>query len=271
MTRTFLGPFFNRPEYRLGDGTGRFGTTRHLLPSSGDGMTAGIVAADLDGDGDDDVAVAGDSGLDVWTNAGGGAFGQPVVLDAGLFATSLVAADVDTDGDLDLIAGHRGMQAQVTVALGLGGEDFAEGVTYPVEAASTSTATPIGVADIDGDTHLDVYGGVNHRGAVFVMAGAGDGTFAAPTFSALDTNGAFAVTTADVDVDGHADIVTDSSACFGDGTGHVGECHEILAGRSVASADFDGNGQPDVVAAPGLRGQEANVLLNHLDGARDHD
>jgi hypothetical protein len=267
----YAGMFVNHPEYRLGDGTGRFGTVRHLLPSSGDGMSPAIVAADLDGDGDDDIAVGADSGIDVWTNAGGGSFGEPVVLDAGLLVTSLVVADVDIDGDLDLVAGHSGGQAQVTVALGLGAGEFAEGVTTPVETFPPGTGTPIGVADIDGDTHLDVYGGVNHRGAVFVMAGAGDGTFAGPTFSALTTNGVFAVTTADVDVDGHLDIVTDSSVCFGDGAGHVGECHEILGGRSIATADFDGNGQPDLVAAPGLRGQEADVLLNHLDGARDHD
>lgn len=66
-----------------------------------------VVAADLDGDGDIDLAVASFSdGRFVWyrnTDGAGSFASEGIDIDTMDSAQSIVAADVDLDGDLDLV------------------------------------------------------------------------------------------------------------------------------------------------------------------------
>jgi hypothetical protein len=73
-----------------------------------------------------------------------------------------------------------------------------------------------------------------------------------------------------VDAGGRAvtDRANRANRANGDGAGHFVEPHDIVGGGTVMTDDVDGNGQPDVLA---ILGHRLNVLLNHLDGARDHD
>ncbi len=77
----------------------------------------GIAAADLDGDGDVDLAVAnsGDpilldakGNVSLLYNRGDGTFGQDVVLEAGRAPSAVRAADLDGRGPVDLIVVNRG-------------------------------------------------------------------------------------------------------------------------------------------------------------------
>jgi hypothetical protein len=96
-----------------------------VIPGNGDGTLAvdrktsyaaanapnGLVAADLDGDGDIDLAYAIDGGgmgntIEVRFNDGSGAFGAASSSTVGTRPTSLTAGDFNGDGKLDLASSH---------------------------------------------------------------------------------------------------------------------------------------------------------------------
>jgi hypothetical protein len=90
-------------------GGGAFGGHQALSPGTEDAYA--VLAADLDGDGDVDVASAGRDThhISLYTNGGAAAFGPREVIFDGAPTSeemmSLDVADVDGDGDLDFVAG----------------------------------------------------------------------------------------------------------------------------------------------------------------------
>jgi hypothetical protein len=78
--------------------------TSHVACPVGSGPTA-LVAADLNGDGHLDLAVANflSNDVTVCLGAGNGTFQAALTLSGGMGPMDLVAADVDGDGDLDLL------------------------------------------------------------------------------------------------------------------------------------------------------------------------
>lgn len=109
-----------------------------------------VAAADLNGDGQPDVALAGDTQVLVWLNTGGGALAGPVAYDAQLFgAQRIVARDIDGDGRVDLAAGGRD---DIAVLFGTGGGAFAPAVSITAGSHPWSVA----VVDFDGDSRPDL-------------------------------------------------------------------------------------------------------------------
>ena len=255
-------------EVRRGDGTGRFATTRQVLPSGH--APHDLAVGDLDGDDDLDVMAATTGGLDVWLNDGRGRFDRPFAVDTGINPSDVAASDLDGDGDLDLVTGGYAPSDGVSVNLGDGAGGFSDPATYdlgPVDGFSGTTT--IGVADMNEDGAPDVYGGNNTFDQVFVLPGTGDGRLGPAVLSPARTRTVPDVVAADIDVDGHLDLATSgSTVLFGDGTGSFPEEHPVYGGSLVATADLDANGQPDLAYADGAN---MRVLLNHLDGRRDHD
>jgi len=72
-----------------------------------------LTIADLDGDGDQDVAVTpfGGNSVYVHLNDGTGTFQSPDLYDAGPGPSSIIARDIDNDADLDLLVGSTGEQS----------------------------------------------------------------------------------------------------------------------------------------------------------------
>jgi hypothetical protein len=230
---------------------------------------------------------------------GDGTF-QPVAgYDAGGYsAESLALADVNGDGKLDIVVSNCGSEADcfghglVGVLLGNGDGTFQPVVTYEVGATGVQGVV---IADVNSDGKPDVLAatghcpvlGCNTSPEVVVLLGNGDGTFESPvgysSGGASASSEANAIAIADVNGDHKLDVVVancNADLLYCDGPGSVG----VLLGngdgtfqpvvtyasggsnaRSVAVADLNGDGKPDVVVVntSGTLG----VLLGNGDGS----
>ncbi len=152
-----------------GDGQGGFTDATEasgLLDISGHGKGLGVVAADLDGDGDTDIYVANDSTPNyLYRNLGGGHFEEVGLFtgtshnDDGMTEAGMGtdAGDVNGDGWPDLIVTNLSAE---TNALYLGGEEFFDYGTRNAglyEGTLMQVGFGVDFLDIDNDTDLDIF------------------------------------------------------------------------------------------------------------------
>lgn len=137
------------------NGLGSFGP-RQIITSAA--FSVGDVAiADLDSDGDNDVAYVSNGSVDdlVWQpNLGTGIFGATQVINSNIDsngAQTLAAADIDNDGDIDIVVGEA---TKVTWSENLYGQANFEPPKIISSALTTLTSTQILDGDNDGD--LDI-------------------------------------------------------------------------------------------------------------------
>ncbi|QDU66484.1 FG-GAP repeat domain-containing protein [Engelhardtia mirabilis] len=267
----------------LGDGHGGFEAAQHYPAAAANHL----VLADLDGDGDVDVAVSeyGNNGekttVGLYRNQGDGSFTGPFPIPVGAGLQGLVAADLDGDGDQDLAVCRHGTlaspQNSIAVLLNQGAGSFSSTVTYLAADPSSLVGLSIspwrieaGDMDGDGDTDLVV---ACSRQRLSVLLNSGSGTFAAPltvaaTGAIPDIDAGVAL--ADVDGDGDLDVFYSSTETtvpsgssgggkgyvlfHNDGTGQLASPIGILpptgtnGNARLASGDVTGDGAPDLVA-----------------------
>ena len=137
------------------DGLGNFGPEK-IINNDANGVIA-VRAADLDGDGDNDViaAIFGDGKISWYENMDGlGSFStEKVVSNHTPTVRLLQCADIDMDGDLDVVAAISGND---TIGWfenidGLGNFDSAQIITEDIDGPVW-----VLVEDLDGDTDMDV-------------------------------------------------------------------------------------------------------------------
>ncbi|XUM03101.1 FG-GAP-like repeat-containing protein [Streptomyces venezuelae ATCC 10712] len=278
------------PAVAAGVNTTGFGTAVNL-DDNGRGGSA-VAIGDLNGDGTPDLVTAiRAEGLGVFLGSGGGAFGAVTKYAAprtssSLFLHSAVVRDINGDGHQDVVSQDaRGNVALVWLGDGTGALGTGSVVQLNPTAGCDTTGgnpcvvrfpTDAVVGDFDEDGKPDLATSNTNTHNVSVVAGHGDGTFGAATQFALGAGtGPQGVAAADLDADGHLDLVTANTAnstlsvLVGDGHGGFGAPSTIPAGVTLPSelklADVDENGTLDaVVAAPGVPGRVA-VLTG--DGA----
>lgn len=115
-----------------------------------------VTAADLDGDGDRDLAAATDDNdpslATTFRNLGGGAFsGATTYFLGGLNPSAIVAADFDLDGDQDLATANDG-SANVSTIANAGNATFAG----PLQFGAGISPDHMVAADLDGNGSPDL-------------------------------------------------------------------------------------------------------------------
>ena len=182
----------------FGDGNGNL-----LAPTETDLGTSprAIALGDVDADGDNDLAIAGNNDLYVSLNNGAGAFGTPFPL--GTTETVEVAiADVDGNGRSDVI----GVKADGALAVALSTAGSLNGFASPLDQPAGGGATAVAAADMDSDLVTDLVVS-NNDGRVTPLVGRGDGRFD-PGTSATVGGSPQDVLIGDYNRDGNPDAAT---------------------------------------------------------------
>jgi hypothetical protein len=238
-----------------GGGTGTF---NGALTNAGGGTNSApysIVAADFNGDGIMDVAVAnnGTNNVSVLTGTGNGTFAVAKNTPAGSHPQYLVAGDFNNDGLVDLAVANYGtstIAGNVGVLLGNGDGTFQTMSTLTV--GTNPRALILG--DFNGDGISDLAVANYSSGTISVLIGAGNGAFQpAVTYSVGSNPQALAL--GDFNSDGVIDIAVGNGGSnsitiwFGKGDGTFPTSGTVAAGGSptgLVAADFSGDGVLDI-------------------------
>lgn len=220
-------------------------------------LTASVVFADVDGDGDLDILYANGRHWaqvnEVYLNNGSGRFTVGYPLGPEKATTyGVPAGDLDGDGDVDVVVAND--QAENWVVLNDGAGNFTRAWSVGPEVEPTRSAQ---LHDLDGDGDLDVL--VTNRGtANGFYLNDGSGRFG-PKQAFGDADGStIDVAMGDVDGDGDVDLVLanrdrqPNQILLNDGTLGFTETRTFGTGhdetRSVALADLNADGVLDIVA-----------------------
>lgn len=206
-------------------------------------------------------------------------FASPVTYGSGgYYATSVAVGDLNGDGKIDVVVANScqtgtnggsdcSAGAGVSVLLGNGDGTLQAAVTY---SSGGTAALSVAIADVDGDGRPDIVAANQcisatdcSNGTVGVLLGNGDGTFRAPVIY-LAGYGANAVAIADLNGDGHPDLIV-ADECLSATSCSNGGVSVLLNGNgtfqtaityssggqnafSIAVRDLNNDGFADVVA-----------------------
>jgi hypothetical protein len=229
-----------------GGGVFNLGVLTPINPS-GATNSATLAAADFNGDGYLDLAVAyrpfgQPTGFIVLFGNGNGTFQTPVFY-SGTYPTWIAAGDLNGDGHPDIVVATSPSAGDVYIYL----NDGQGGFSAPTLTSLPGEQFAIGYANRDDIPDL-----VSSTG--FVALGLGNGTFSPPVYYPVESSGSsINVVLADLRKDGRVDIIAGQNGATSvllntdRGTFIDGEWTSVPgSGNCGAAADFNGDGKPDL-------------------------
>lgn len=232
-----------------------------------------IVTADLNRDGNPDLAVANRAGntVSVFLGKPDGTFANRVDLPVTFGPNWLTVGDLNGDHKMDLIVSAGTSEpggGAVAVLLGKGDGTFLPYAQY----ITGNNPISIVAADFNGDGYSDVAFTNGDVYRVSILLGKGDGTF--PTATKVSTGSLpIAAAAADVNGDGRPDLIVANSgdntiSVFLDNGGTFVLAHTYSVGREpkgIAVGDLNGDHKPDLVVT-NSGDNTVSILLGNGDG-----
>jgi len=255
----------------LGNGDGTF---QDAVPYPALGGGTGVSTGNFTGNGKVDIVALTENSqtcicISVYPGNGDGTF-QPAVttpVPYNVGALALAPGYFNSDKKLDLVTvGFFGGANQADILLGNGDDTFQPNGFYSVSSEPESVV----VADFNSDKKADLAVGNFLGSSISVLLGNGDGTFQQAV--SYRTPFPTSVLAADFDGDGKLDLAASSpqlpgpagvTVLRGNGNGTFQSGVLYSAGLSiqfVASGDFNGDHQPDLVLADYLGGSVITLL-----------
>jgi len=229
-----------------------------------------LIVADLNNDFAADLVAATDQSNEIFIYENDGRGGFPnwtIAQRATSHISDLHAADLDEDGDIDLLVAQS-EENQVGWF-----ENFGKGNWSTMRRVSqfTSGVSSVYSADLDGDGDTDILSAseLDNKIAWYTNLDDADNLFGGQQTITTEAMGATDVYAADLDQDGDIDIISasasDDSISWYENRGvqektGFGKRRTIAANadgaQSIAVADLDGDGDPDILSAS----QENNTI-----------
>jgi len=244
-----------------GNGTFHFDGTRYNTDGGGSSM----LTADLDGDGDLELATVNSmfATTTILFNNGQAEFGSRVDYSVGGWPVSITTSDLENDGDPDLIIANEATN-DVSILYNNGDGTFAPQYRYPVGSMPTWIVS----VDLNGDGLNDLAAAIADRN-ISVLLNEGDGNSFSETYYNTGSE-ANVIFPADLNGDGWLDLAgtganidslcvmsNDGTGAYSDFTGYSVGDFPLL----VAAADFNGDDMLDLAVA-NLVSNDVSILLN---------
>ena len=259
----------------IATGSETFAPPVQVNGSASNNGLSGLAVADLDNDGDIDLAASlwGQNTINVWKNNGNGTFGAAASYPVGFAPRGIVVGDITGDGLKDIAvansfesSGGVGQDGTVTL-LRNDGSTF---VTHATLVMPTNTG-PFGImrprpqdvalSDVDHDNDLDLVVSSDDSNRLDLWSNNGSGTFTlvgAVGKGYYIGNEASAVICQDLDGDGWDEIAWLDSAAYdvsifknNQGTFSFRQSFSTgnMGSEAVTAADFDSDGKIDLAVA----------------------
>jgi MYXO-CTERM domain-containing protein len=248
----------------LGNGDGTFQPQLSVALTQ---VPNALGVGDFNRDGLVDLAAATDSGVCVLLGVGDGTFQAAQCSATGGEARALLVVDLDHDGKLDLAAAvSKAGVATLEVLLGSGSGTFTAQPDLAAGAPAGTEPTSLVSADFDGDGRLDL--ALSLSGSVtqgvLVFSGNGDGTFRAAQPFAANGAPVTSMLLADFDADGQPDLVA-RTASVGSARVLFGTTRREIATSYEPHGDFATGAGPNTVSLADLD-DDGNLDAVAVDG-----
>lgn len=239
------------------------------------GVNPGLpVIGDFNNDGNQDVATptSQTSQMAIQLGDGSGGLAPAVNYSTGTFLNAITVGDFNGDGNQDIAAAKEIPGGGTTILNGNGDGTFTTGSSYPVSGRGIATG------DFNEDGRHDLVVATYTGNTAVILLGQGDGQFASgvPYSTGAGTPRPTSVVVADLNNDGHQDLLTTNfnsntiGVLTGTGTGTFSAVTTIPVLSSPGSGvigDFNNDGNQDFAFRNGLN--TASVMLGRGDATFD--